>query len=183
MVRPAWMERLVMVEFGPSRPKRFGKALVEARNAASALRWSRVATGPGSRWAGTRRRTPASPACWSASCTGVRPRSARGDEPLPAYQAKEMAWCASSQLKSFGTCRFRFYYGVLPRCALCPLFDAERAILEGENPPPALVLEVRLTHTAAFRLGGSPLDLDRAWEVPDFPPQVWGEPAAEEPPG
>ncbi|HYN23400.1 MAG TPA: hypothetical protein VE078_20765, partial [Thermoanaerobaculia bacterium] len=31
-----------------------------------------------------------------------------------------------------------------PRCSLCPLFDAERAIRDvlGENPPPATVLEI-----------------------------------------
>ena len=66
------------------------------------------------------------------------------DEPLSPYHAREMAWCASSQLKTFGTCQFRFYNGVLPRCSLCPLFDAERAFREGENPPPAMVLEIRL---------------------------------------
>jgi hypothetical protein len=36
-----------------------------------------------------------------------------------------MAWCAASQLKSFGDCRFRFYYGIFPRCSFCPIFDAE----------------------------------------------------------
>jgi hypothetical protein len=41
------------------------------------------------------------------------------DEPFSSYYAKEMAWCASSQLRSFGDCRWRFYYGVLPRCSLC----------------------------------------------------------------
>ena len=32
VVRLVWMERLVRVEFGPSRSKRFGQALVEARS-------------------------------------------------------------------------------------------------------------------------------------------------------
>lgn len=113
MVRPAWMERLVMVEFGPSRSKRFGKALVEARNAASALRWpgryrARFALGGDSEAYTGFARLLERVRHWRAS--EIR----EGDEPLPAYQAKEMAWCASSQLKSFGTCRFRFCYGVLP---------------------------------------------------------------------
>jgi hypothetical protein len=48
-----------------------------------------------------------------------------------------MAWCASSQLGWFGECRVRFFYRVLPRCAVCPLFDVERAVLDvlGENTP------------------------------------------------
>jgi hypothetical protein len=71
---------------------------------------------------------------------------------------------------------------VLPRCSLCPLFDAERAIREGANPPPALVLEIRLRpHRTPPGREPSP-DLDPGWQVPDFPPQAWGEPAAEEPP-
>src|SRR5207245_1829586 len=32
LVRVVWMERLVRVEFGPSRSKRFGRALAEARD-------------------------------------------------------------------------------------------------------------------------------------------------------
>jgi hypothetical protein len=47
-----------------------------------------------------------------------------------------MAWCASFQLSKFGACRERFGYGVLPRCALCPLFDAERAIRAGIREQP-----------------------------------------------
>jgi hypothetical protein len=43
----------------------------------------------------------------------------------------EMAWCASFQLGTFGECRERFQWGVMPRCALCPLFDSERAIRAG----------------------------------------------------
>ena len=54
-----------------------------------------------------------------------------GDELVSTYQAKEMAWCASFQLDYFGECRERFQWGVLPRCALCPLFDSERALRAG----------------------------------------------------
>ncbi len=101
-----------------------------------------------------------------------------------------MAWCASSQLKSYGACRFRFIYGVFPRCSLCPLFDAERAIRDvlGENPPPATVLEITLgPNLQALLRGevpphlveGSDLDL----EVPDFVPEGWAKPTGNEPPG
>jgi hypothetical protein len=101
-----------------------------------------------------------------------------------------MAWCASSQLKSYGACRFRFVYGVFPRCSLCPLFDGERAIRDvlGENPSPATVFEITLGPKLRALLQrevppnlaeGSDLDL----EVPDFPPAEWGEQAGEEPPG
>ena len=184
MVRLAWMERLVTVEFGPSRSKRFGKALVEARNSGECTEveqgryQARFALGADSDAFTGLARLLERVRHWRA--TEVR----EGDEQLSAYQAKEMAWCASSQLKSFGTCRFRFYYGVLPRCSLCPLFDAERAIREGENLPAAMVLEIRLRPHRRTPPGREPSpDLDPGWQVPDFPPQGWGEPAAEEPPG
>jgi len=177
------MERHVTVEFGPSRSKRFGKAVVEARNGGECTEVE-----PG------RYRARFALGADSAAYTGLarlleRVRHWRatevreGDEPLSPYHAREMAWCASSQLKTFGTCQFRFYYGVLPRCSLCPLFDAERAIREGENPPPAMVLQIRLRPHRPTPPGRelSP-DLDPCWQVPDFPPQAWGEPAAEEPP-
>ncbi len=71
------------------------------------------------------------------------------DEPVSIDDAREVAWCASGQLKAFGACRFRFDRGVLPRCALCPLFDAERAIRDvlGENGPRGMVFEVRFGPT------------------------------------
>jgi hypothetical protein len=53
------------------------------------------------------------------------------NEPVSAYHAREMAWCAPFYLSTFGECRERFLYGVLPRCGVCPLFDAERAIRAG----------------------------------------------------
>jgi hypothetical protein len=101
-----------------------------------------------------------------------------GNEPVSAYHAKEMAWCASSQLKSFGDCRFRFDYGIFPRCSCCPLFDAERAIREmlGENPPPGLVFEITFgPNLRALLRGEVPPTLaqecDPDWQVPDFPPE------------
>jgi hypothetical protein len=108
----------------------------------------------------------------------------------PSPPTTPRRWCASSQLKPYGACRFRFGYGVFPRCSLCPLFDAERAIRDvlGENPPPATVLEITLgPNLRALLRGEVPPTLaqgcDPDWQVPDFPPEEWGEPAAEEPTG
>jgi hypothetical protein len=78
----------------------------------------------------------------------------------------------------------------LPRCSLCPLFDAERAIRDvlGENPPPGMVLEITLGPSLQALLRGElPPHLapgsDPGFEVPDFPPEEWEELAGEEPPG
>jgi hypothetical protein len=182
------MERVVAVEFGPSRSKRFGKALAEARSGAGEC--SEVESG--------RYRTRFVLGRDSAAFTSLarlleRVRHWRAtevyedDETVSAYHAREMAWCASAQLRSFGDCRFRFYYGVFPRCALCPLFDAERPIrdLLGENPPPGMVFEVTLgANLQALLKGELPPDPDDESdlhvEVPDFPPKEWAEPAGDE---
>ena len=74
-------------------------------------------------------------------------------------------------------------YGVLPRCSVCPLFDAERAIRDvlGENPP-GNVVELTLGPNLLALLGRElPSNLDPGFEVPDFPPEEWGQPAGEEP--
>jgi hypothetical protein len=182
------MERQLTVEFGPSRSKRFGKALAEAEN------------GPGecSELEPGRYRASFVLGSDAAAYTALarlleRVRHWRAsevheeDEPVSAYHVKEMAWCASSQLKSFGECRFRFSYGIFPRCSLCPLFDGERAIRDvlGENPLPT-VLEITLGPNLRALLGGElPPTLaqgsDPGWQVPDFPPEEWGEPAGEGP--
>jgi hypothetical protein len=118
-----------------------------------------------------------------------------------------MAWCASFYLGSFGECRERFLYGVLPRCALCPLFDAERAIRAGlrEEPAPAPPSEIGLGEVdlspepdfqtvtnidfifnpdLLAQLDGELPDwMDLSQLVPDFPPAEWAEPADEQPPG
>src|SRR6266508_3526632 len=156
------MERRFTVEFGPSRSKRFGKAVAEAQRGAD-------------------------------KCSELAPGRYRATFLLgadaSAYHAKEMGWCASSQLRMYGACRFRFSYGVFPRCSLCPLFDAERAIRDvlGENPPPATVFEITLGPNlrALFRgeLPDPEEDAEPDWEVPDFPPEGWGaRPPGEEPP-
>jgi len=185
------MERLFTVEFGPSRSKRFDKAVAEARRLAREC----TEVEPGRYRARFLLGTDSAAYTGLARLLGqVRHWRAtdvyEGDEPVSAYHAKEMAWCASSQLKPYGACRFRFVYGVFPRCSLCPLFDAERAIRDvlGENPPPATVLEITLgPNLRALLRGEVPPTLARGcdpdWKVPDFPPEEWGEPAAEEPTG
>ena len=184
------MERVVTAEFGPSRSKRLGKAVAEARSGPGEC--SEVAPG--------RYRTRFVLGRDPTAYTGLarlleRVRHWRAtdvfedDEPVSAYHAREMAWCASSQLNSFRDCRFRFYWGVFPRCSLCPLFDAQRAIRDvlGENGPPGMVFEIRFgPGPQALLRGESPStsseELDSDWNVPDFPPEEWGESAAEEPP-
>jgi hypothetical protein len=189
--RLAWSgveERRVTVEFGPSRSKRFGKAVAEAQSGA----------GECSEVEPDRYRVRFTLGEDLGAYTGLarllqRVRHWRatevyeGEELVSVYNAREMAWCASFQLKSYGGCRFRFIYGVLPRCSVCPLFDAERAIRDvlGENPPPATVFEITMGPNLRALLSGellahthgSELDVD----VPDFPPEEWGEPAGGEP--
>jgi hypothetical protein len=119
-----------------------------------------------------------------------------------------MAWCASFQLSSFEDCRERFDYGVLPRCALCPLFDAEQAIRaeSREDPAPAerrvqigfgeaeLIPEPDFTKITdldfifnpdllALLDGEIPDWMDLSGLVPDFPPEEWGQAAGQEPTG
>jgi len=190
-VSVVWVERLFTVEFGPSRSKRFGKAVAEAHKGAHEC--SEVEPG---RYRARFRLGEDAAAYAALACLLGRVRHWRatevyeGEEPVSAYHAKEMSWCASSQLRMYGACRFRFSYGVFPRCSLCPLFDAERAIRDmlGENPLPATVLQITLgPNLRALLRGELPPDPgedpEPGWEVPDFPPEAWGEPPREEPPG
>jgi hypothetical protein len=132
------MERLVTVEFGPSCSKRFGRAVAEAQSGAGEC--SEVEPG--------RYRTRFVLGEESAAYTGLarlleRVRHWRATEvyedkePVSVFHAKEMAWCASFELQAFRGCRFHFGYGVLPRCSVCPLFDAERAIRDNHGREPA----------------------------------------------
>jgi hypothetical protein len=180
------MDRLLTVEFGPSRSKRFGRALAVAQSGAGEC--SEVEPGR-HRVRFVLGEDPTAYAGLARLLERVRHWRAtevcEDDEPVSVFHAKEMAWCASFQLKSFRACRFHFGYGVLPRCSVCPLFDAERAIRDimGENPPGNLV-ELNLgPKLRAFLAGELPPDLDQAFEIPDFPPEGWGEPWGEEPPG
>src|SRR5436309_953265 len=101
-------ERVLTVEFGPSRSKRFGKAVAEAR--AGAGQCSEPEAG--------RYRTRFVLGSEAAVYTSLarlleRVRHWRATEVfepdglVSTYQAREMAWCASSQLTSFRDCRFR----------------------------------------------------------------------------
>jgi hypothetical protein len=185
------VERLVTVEFGPSRSKRFGRALAEARSGADEC--TELEAG---RYRARFTLSTESAAYSALARLLERVRHWRatevyeGNELVSTHQAKEMAWCASFQLRSFRHCRYRFYYGILPRCSFCPLFDAERAIRDvlGENPPPGTVLEITLgPNLRALLCGEDPQALAQGsepdWQVPDFPPEEWGKPAAGEPPG
>jgi hypothetical protein len=179
------MERQVTVEFGPSRSKRFEKAVVEAQSGPGEC----SETEPG------RYRVRFVLGQDSAAYAGLarlleRVRHWRAtevyedDEPVSAYHAREMAWCASSQLESFGDCRFRFYWGSFPRCSLCPLFDAERASRDtfGENTPIGMVFEISLGPNLRSLEEERPPHLDPGWKAPDYPPPEWGRAGGEEPP-
>ncbi len=169
------MERLVTVEFGPSSSKQFGRAVAEARDGAGEC--SELALGRyrvGFRLGGD----PAAYTGLARLLERVRhwrtTEVVEQDEQVSAYHTKEMAWCASSQLTMYGDCRFRFSYGVFPRCSLCPLLDAERAIRDmlGENPPPATVLEITLGPNLQALLQRQPAsELDPGWRAPDYPPE------------
>ena len=182
------MERVVTVEFGPSRSKRFGKAVAEARSGAGGC----------TELAPNRYRTRFALGADSGAYMGLarlleRVRHWRAsevyedDEPVSADHVREMAWCASGQLKAFGACRFRFDWGVFPRCSLCPLFDAERAIRDvlGETEPRGMVVEFRFgPRVQAVLRRESPSmnekQLDPDWHVPDFAPEEWRNSGGEE---
>jgi hypothetical protein len=67
------------------------------------------------------------------------------------------------------------------------LFDAERAIrgVLGENPPPGMVFDITpRPNLSALLRGEFPPEAegsDLGLEIPDYPPEEWGEPAGEEP--
>jgi hypothetical protein len=184
------MERRLTVQFGPSRSRLFAKAVAEAQSGpgeCSELEPNRYRTsfllgGDAAAYAGLARLLERV-RHWRA--TEVR----EAEEPVSTYHAREMGWCASFYLEHFGACRHRFYFGILPRCALCPLFDSERAIRDalGENPPPGLVLEITLGPNLRALLeaskGETPSLLDQVadagWQVPDFPPEEWSGSADE----
>jgi hypothetical protein len=183
------MFRVLTVEFGPSRSKRFGKAVAEAQSGPGECRElepdryrvSFVLGTDGSVYVGLARLLQRV-RDWGATAVYHE------QEPVSTFHAREMAWCASSQLKLFGECRFRFTYGVFPRCALCPLLEIERAVRDmlGENPIPLVVLEITYgSRLRALRGGLDTLDQEFAedWQVPDFLPEEWGEPSGGEPAG
>jgi hypothetical protein len=189
-----WVERLVRVEFGPSRSKRFGKAVAEAMGGRGEC--SELGSG--------RYRVSFALGEDADAYTGLarlleRVRHWRAtdvyedEEPVSVFHTREMGWCAAFQLDSFGECRERFGFGVLPRCGVCPLFDAERAIRAGLQPEPAppfaigddadaldsdagsyqIVLAPDLLEQLLSAEPPDWLDLSRLY--PDTPPEEWGE--------
>jgi hypothetical protein len=196
------MERLLTVEFGPSRSKRFGKAVALAQGGPGECAESE----PGRyRVTFLLARDVALFSALGRLLERVRHWRAsevyEGDELVSSFQAKEMAWCASFQLTTFGECRERFQYGVMPRCALCPLFDSERALRAGkrEEPvpgthseaalrrvDPALIPEPDFTMITdvdflfkpdimAELQGELPEWMDLSVLIPDSPPEEWPE--------
>jgi hypothetical protein len=168
-------ERVLTVIFGPSRSKRFGQAVAEAKGGTGEL--SELEPG---RY-GVRFLLGADAAAYSGLARLLDRVShwrasevVENEAQVSTLLAREMAWCASSQLAAFGGCRMRFYWGIQPRCSLCPLFDAERAVRDalGENQPLGPVLGVGLGPLRAVASQDDPtLDLD--W--PDYVPTEWVE--------
>jgi hypothetical protein len=182
------VERTFTVEFGPSRSVRFPRAVAEARRLADQF----VELEPG------RYRAQfvlgKDPRAYSALAAVIRhvhrwraTEVLEADEAVSSYHTGEMAWCAAAQLRSYGACRFRYDYGVFPRCAYCPLFDAERAIRDvlGENPPPPVTLEIQLGPTLRALLRGEAPPAEpkggTGADVPDFVPKEWEEPPGDDP--
>ncbi len=171
------MERLVTVEFGPSRSKRFGTAVAEAQSGAGECnelepgryRVRFLLGEDAAAYAGLARLLE-HVRSWRAT------EVYEDGEAVSTFHAREMAWCADSQLRLFGVCRFFFSYGVFPRCSLCPLFDAERAIRDvlGENLHPGAMLSIEISQAILARLRGEHLsNLHVDFEVPDFVPEEW----------
>ena len=153
------MERQLTVEFGPSRSKRFAKAVTEAESGpgeSSELEPGRyrvrfVLNKDATLYTGLARLLERV-RHWRATEVYA------GEEQVSPFHAREMAWCAASQLQSFGDCRFRFSYGVFPRCSVCPLFDSERAIRghARRKPDPAGRARDHLRAEASRPAGGRP---------------------------
>ena len=198
--------RLLTVEFGPTCSKRFGKALAVARSGRGECtevepgRYQvRFLLGTDANTYSGLGRLLECVRHWRA--TDVYEQ----EEPVSAFHAKEMTWCAAFYLNSFGECRERFRFGVLPRCGLCPLFDSERAIRAGIREVPAgerleaafrgdpeLLSEPDLTKVTDLDFLFNPELLAQLnWTIPDWidlsplipnsPPDEWPEPPGNQP--
>jgi hypothetical protein len=193
------VERLLTVEFGPSRSKRFAKAVASAQRGPGEC----TEVEPGRYRVSFRLGNDAAiykRFAWLLE--GVRHWRAtevyEDDEQVSAFHTKEMAWCASFQLGRSGECRERFLFGVLPRCGVCPLFDAERAIRAGIPQGPAPLAfgdgaDAPGSDSQSYEIVSGPdlLELlnwqlpdwiDADFLYPDYPPEEWGEPTGEAPP-
>jgi hypothetical protein len=208
LVRVGRVERVLTLEFGPSRSKRFKKAVEEACGGAGEC----SELEPGSyrvRFVlGRDGHVYTSLARLLQRARNWRATEVYEDDRLvSSFNAREMGWCAAFYLSSFGECRERFGFGVLPRCGLCPLFDSERAIRAGirEEPAPGERFEAA-SRRDDFELLAKPdftivTDLDFLfnpdllrllnWNIPDWmdlsplvpdsPPDEWPETAGDQP--
>jgi hypothetical protein len=183
------VERVLTVEFGPSRSKRFRKAVEEARSGAGECSEPEPGRYRVRFLLSSEGRVYASLARLLLRVRDWRATEVyEGEQLVSSYHAREMAWCASSQLGWFSECRFRFFYGVMPRCSLCPLFDVQRAVRDvlGENTPN--MIEIRLPPRLEALLAGESLPpliappVDPKWKIPDRPPKEWWEDLGDAPP-
>jgi hypothetical protein len=183
------VKRVLTVEFGPSRSRRFASAVElaqagpgECRELEPGRYRVRFLLDRDARVYRGLARLLERVRGWRAS------EVYEADRLVSCYHAREMAWCAGEQLGWFGECRFRFFYGVYPRCALCPLFEVERAVRDvlGENTP--TMIEIRFPPGIEALLAGEepPLPLgpplDPGWRIPDTIPPEWRQQLGEEPP-
>jgi len=103
------MERRMTVEFGPSRSKRFGKAVAEAQSGPGECRELEPGRYRVSFLLGEEARVYVGLARLLQQVRNWRATEVyQEEEPVSTFHGREMAWCASSQLKLFGECRFRF---------------------------------------------------------------------------
>ena len=183
------MGRVLTVEFGPSRSKRFVKAVAEAKSGAGQC--TELEPGRYRVRFGLDRdaRVYRSLARLLERVRGWRASEVNeGDRLVSSYHAREMAWCAGEQLGWFGECRVRFFSGVYPRCALCPLFEVERAVRDvlGENTPNMIEIRFppRLEAILAAQEPPPPRapPLDPNWRIPDTIAPEWRQQLGEEPP-
>ena len=183
------MERILTVEFGPSRSKRFRKAVEEARSGAGECSEPEPGRYRVRFMLGADRRVYSSLARLLERVRDWRATEVyESDRFVSSYHGGEMAWCASEQLGWFGECRFRFFYGVMPRCSLCPLFEVERAVRDvlGENTPN--MIEIHFPPRVEALLAGEPPPpaiappVDPDWRIPDHPPDEWRQNLGDAPP-
>jgi hypothetical protein len=208
LVRVGWVERVLTVEFGPSRSKRFRKAVEETQSGAGecselapgSYRVRFVLDSDGRVYTSLARLLQRVRHWRATECT--RATSSSLPTPPARWPGVPRSICAASE-----RCRERFAFGVLPRCGLCPLFDSERAIRAGirEEPPSGQRLQAFSSRNAFERLpepdfsrvtdldflfnpdllrqlnGKIPDWMDLSPLVPDSPPDEWPEPPAEQP--
>jgi hypothetical protein len=133
------MERLLRVEFGPLALEMLRQGRCAATKLARRVRRERARPLPGHVSACMRgrplQRSWPPPRAGSALAGNGRVRGRRARLHLPP---RRWPGVPPSSSTTSGECRERFQWGVMPRCALCPLFDSERAIRAGMCKEPVL---------------------------------------------